>query len=141
MDIELVLLLFDADEFRFVVAIRHGRQHRIGNMPDPAQPGGFQSQFATGNIHTHTADYDRHHLALAKAQTEIINSLHYCHPPTVPYLTKGTEINTVHLHSDAKDATNGVIRKAKPVLWHGHKLQKLLVKQVVQRVRKICKGK
>ena len=84
LDVELVLFLFVADEFGLVETVRDGRQHRVGNVPDPAEPGGFPGQFTAGNIHAHTADYDRHQLALAKAQAKIINSFHYCHPPAAP---------------------------------------------------------
>ena len=75
-DVELVLFLFDTDEFRLVVAIGNGRQHRVGYMADAAHTRGFPSQFPTGNIHTHSANNNRHQLALAKAQAEIIYSFH-----------------------------------------------------------------
>jgi hypothetical protein len=69
--------LLGADKLRFVVAIRYRRQHGVGNMPDSPKASGFQRQPGGGNIHAHSADYDRHYLALAKAHAEIVYTFHY----------------------------------------------------------------
>ena len=78
IDVVLVERELFLDVLGVVAAVGDGIDHRIGNMANPAQTGGFQRQIGGGNIHPHAADHDRNQLMFAQSQAKIIHTLHCC---------------------------------------------------------------
>ena len=75
-DVELVLLQLVLDVFGVVPPVGHRRQHRVGDVPDPAQAGGFRAPGRRWKYPPHTATMIGTRFLGAQFQAEVIYTLH-----------------------------------------------------------------